>query len=122
MHLWPSTMLRDSFKSEYLRTVEWNLRRMKSEKQKNQQQQQQSSSIERPLLDDEGGGPKNNGGAAVEETPRSVFVCGFLRLCGDVVMVMSCFYCCFCCGGKIPVVPFSATPVYERIIIFCSVS
>ncbi|KAK6228191.1 hypothetical protein SCA6_000531 [Theobroma cacao] len=32
MHLWPSVRIRDSFKAAYLRKLEWNLHRMKSEK------------------------------------------------------------------------------------------
>ncbi|KAB2596012.1 aquaporin PIP2-5 [Pyrus ussuriensis x Pyrus communis] len=44
MHLWPSTTIRDSFKLAYLRKLEWNLQRMKSEKES-------QNSVDQKLLD-----------------------------------------------------------------------
>lgn len=90
MHLWPSKMLRDSFKDEYLRRVERNLRMMKREKKK--KQQQESTSNEQALLDRE-----------EQETPSSKSVCGFLRVFGHSVMVIACTYCCFCCAGEVSI-------------------
>ncbi|KAK4754565.1 hypothetical protein SAY87_002669 [Trapa incisa] len=87
MRIWPSKMLRDSFKDEYLRQVEWNLRRMKSEKQK----MKESSSNEHKLLE-------NGGGVGGEVASCSNSVCEFIRQLGRSVIVISCTYCCFCCG------------------------
>ncbi|KAA8539321.1 hypothetical protein F0562_026013 [Nyssa sinensis] len=49
MHLWPSMRIRDSFKLAYLRKLEWNQHRMKSEKR-----QSPSSNQEKLLDNDEG--------------------------------------------------------------------
>ncbi|TQD74744.1 hypothetical protein C1H46_039717 [Malus baccata] len=44
MHLWSSATIRDSFKLAYLRKLEWNLQRMKSEKES-------QNSVDQKLLD-----------------------------------------------------------------------
>ncbi|XP_039021744.1 uncharacterized protein LOC120153955 isoform X2 [Hibiscus syriacus] len=90
MHLWPSVRLRDSFKIAYLRKLEWNLHRMKLEKQS-------SSSPKTPnnqqnLLNDQ---------EPVESNSASSECCAsFTAICREIFMVLSCCYCCFCCGAK----------------------
>ncbi|KAL6290744.1 hypothetical protein ACE6H2_008254 [Prunus campanulata] len=49
MHLWPSATIRDSSRLAYLRKVEWNLQRMKIEKES-------SASVNQKLLDSQEGG------------------------------------------------------------------
>ncbi|KAJ6720267.1 hypothetical protein OIU85_023483 [Salix viminalis] len=51
MHLWPTMRIRDSFKSAYLKKLEWNLHRMNNEKK--QRSQETSDSNQQRLLDDE---------------------------------------------------------------------
>ncbi|XP_048326631.1 uncharacterized protein LOC107421463 [Ziziphus jujuba] len=92
MHLWPSTMLRDSFKHAYLKKLEWNLSRMKSEKKS-------SSSTEEKLLDSEEG--EVNGEVAGTKSPTPQAPNGFLLLCNEILLLLSCCYCCFCCGACI---------------------
>uniref|UniRef100_A0A6N2M3I3 Uncharacterized protein n=1 Tax=Salix viminalis TaxID=40686 RepID=A0A6N2M3I3_SALVM len=50
MHLWPTMRIRDSFKSAYLKKLEWNLHRMNNEKK--QRSQETSDSNQQRLLDD----------------------------------------------------------------------
>ncbi|GFQ08082.1 hypothetical protein PHJA_002952200 [Phtheirospermum japonicum] len=83
MHLWPSMRLRDSFKINYLKKMEWNLHKMNIEKQ------QQQNLLENDKSDDLG-----NSGRL-----------GIGLICREVLMVLSCCYCCFCCGGN-PFSPF----------------
>ncbi|PSR98900.1 hypothetical protein CEY00_Acc25428 [Actinidia chinensis var. chinensis] len=84
MHLWPTMRIRDSFKLAYLEKLDWNLRKMKSEK--NQRNQSQSpSSNQQKLLADAENAPVDAGGALV--------------LCRELLMILSCCYCCFCCGA-----------------------
>ncbi|KAJ7975072.1 hypothetical protein O6P43_005042 [Quillaja saponaria] len=85
MHLWPSMKIRDSFSVNYLRKLEWNLHRMKIEKQTSRNQN---------LLDNEGG--QVNGIA--EEIPNSKINDGFGTFCWDMLTILSCCCCCFCCG------------------------
>lgn len=85
MHLWPSMRLRDSFKIEYLKKLEWNLHRMNAEKKQQQQQGTESSSNDgnqQKLLNDS----KKDG--------------KFLTVCRELFLILSCCYCCFCCGGN----------------------
>ncbi|CAA2960432.1 Hypothetical predicted protein [Olea europaea subsp. europaea] len=84
MHLWPSMRLRDSFKNAYIKKLECNLNRMKSEKQQQRSQNQQK------LLDDKE--DDDNNSSDISKTG------GFLVLCRELLMVLSCCYCCFCCG------------------------
>ncbi|KAL4576457.1 hypothetical protein LXL04_012551 [Taraxacum kok-saghyz] len=90
MHLWPSETLRASFKLDYLNNLEWNLRRMKSAK--NKKNQSSGSSNEEKLLSDDTNiqNPDSN--------DRS-------RACGaifrDLLMIFSCCYCCYCCEACI---------------------
>lgn len=85
MHLWPSMRLRDSFKIEYLKKLEWNLHRMNSEKKQQQQAQDTESSSnysnQQKLLNDSKKGGK------------------FLVVCRELFLILSCCYCCFCCGA-----------------------
>ncbi|CAK9175491.1 unnamed protein product, partial [Ilex paraguariensis] len=96
MHLWPSMRIRDSFKQAYLKKLEWNLHRMKTEKDR-----QPQSSSQQKLLDD-----SNNGGSdiSVDPTPNTKSNPGevALVLCRELLMILSCCYCCFCCGGTHP--------------------
>lgn len=89
MHLWPSTRIRDSFKTGYLRNLEWNLNRMKSEKH-------EPSSNQKLLGKEE---PVANGRESA--TPSSEIRGGALAVFREIVMVLSCCFCCFCCGGKL---------------------
>ncbi|KAM1069184.1 hypothetical protein EV1_001049 [Malus domestica] len=99
MHLWPSATIRDSFKLDYLRKLDWNLQRMKSEKES-------QKSVKQNLLDGQDGGaakqldsPRGqvNGKAADLTNPkaqgRDRMVAG---LCRETLMLLS---CCFCCGA-----------------------
>ncbi|CAA3012555.1 Hypothetical predicted protein [Olea europaea subsp. europaea] len=88
MHLWPSMRLRDSFKNAYIKKLECNLNRMKSEKQQQRQSQNQQK-----LLDDKE--DDDNNSSDISKTG------GFLVLCRELLMVLSCCYCCFCCGACI---------------------
>lgn len=78
MHLWPSERIRDSFKIAYLKKLEWNLHRMKIEKETR-------SSEEKLLLEKEASTSKNH--------------CVPLAICREILLVLSCCYCCFCCGA-----------------------
>ncbi|KAM2647957.1 hypothetical protein TB1_001141 [Malus domestica] len=99
MHLWPSATIRDSFKLDYLRKLDWNLQRMKSEKES-------QKSVKQNLLNGQDGGaakqldsPRGqvNGKAADLTNPkahgRDRMVAG---LCRETLMLLS---CCFCCGA-----------------------
>ncbi|KAB2598068.1 hypothetical protein D8674_000988 [Pyrus ussuriensis x Pyrus communis] len=99
MHLWPSATIRDSFKLDYLRKLDWNLQRMKSAKES-------QKSVKQNLLDGKDGGaakqldsPRGqvNGKAADLTNPKAH---GrdriFAGLCGETLMLLS---CCFCCGA-----------------------
>ncbi|PRQ58816.1 hypothetical protein RchiOBHm_Chr1g0363411 [Rosa chinensis] len=77
MHLWPSTMIRDSFKLDYLRRLEWNLQRMNSQKAS-------SSSVNQKLLDTQNGA---SGNEEVPEVPNSK----------DHMQILLSY--CFCCGA-----------------------
>lgn len=90
MHLWPSLRIRDSFKHAYLKKLEWNLHRMKSEKKS-------ATSTRQKLLDNKHGVVTEEGvGTSV---PSSKARNGFLLILKEILMVLSCCYCCFCCGG-----------------------
>ncbi|KAI3459006.1 hypothetical protein Pfo_015669, partial [Paulownia fortunei] len=84
MHLWPSMRLRDSFKNNYLKKLEWNLHRMNIEKQ--QQQRNQSSNNQQKLLETDKSDSENSG------------CVGIGVICREVLMILSCCYCCFGCG------------------------
>ncbi|GMJ11960.1 hypothetical protein like AT5G49015 [Hibiscus trionum] len=88
MHLWPSVRLRDSFKIAYLRKLEWNLHRMKSEKQSSS-----SPTTQQNLLNDQEPADSNSA------SPK--LCASFIVICREVFMVLSCCYCCFCCGACI---------------------
>ncbi|XP_023541224.1 uncharacterized protein LOC111801454 [Cucurbita pepo subsp. pepo] len=93
MHLWPSTRIRDSFKSAYIQNLEWNFHRMKIQKQ----QQQQQSSSKQNLLD------KQQSSDADGETSGKSSSVSFghrvLEFCSEVLLLLSCCYCCYCCGA-----------------------
>lgn len=76
MHLWPSLRIRESFKFDYLKKLEWNLKRMENE----------SPTSKKKLLNSEEAG----------STERP----GILACCKDLLIVVSCCCCCFCCGGN----------------------
>ncbi|PIN09705.1 hypothetical protein CDL12_17716 [Handroanthus impetiginosus] len=85
MHLWPSMRLRDSFKKNYLKKLEWNLHRMNIEKQ--QQKRNQSGDNQQKLLETDKSDAESSG-------------CGGIGvICRVVLMILSCCYCCFCCGA-----------------------
>ncbi|KAL6290731.1 hypothetical protein ACE6H2_008241 [Prunus campanulata] len=98
MHLWPSATIRDSFKLAYLRKLEWNLQRMKREKES-------SASVNQKLLDSQEGGVQQsnsqecevNGKMAEVPNPKAHGV--VLGLCREILMLLSCCFCCFCCGA-----------------------
>ncbi|KAG8380462.1 hypothetical protein BUALT_Bualt06G0017900 [Buddleja alternifolia] len=84
MHLWPSMRLRDSFKNNYLKKLDWNLSRMNIDEQQ-QKKNQSNSHNQQKLLDSD----KNDS----ENSCRGIGV-----ICREVFMILSCCYCCFCCG------------------------
>ncbi|GER51287.1 calmodulin 5 [Striga asiatica] len=75
MHLWPSTKLRDSFKINYLKKLEWNLYRMNTEQQ--QQQQNQSNGNKQQLLE-------NN--KTDSEKPEHLKIG---QICGELALMMN---------------------------------
>lgn len=82
MHLWPSERLRNSFKLDYLKNLEWNLRRMKNSKN-----QSSGTSNEQKLLENDDLNSANKN--------RS---CGCAQAVFNDLVIM--FTCCFCCGGS----------------------
>ncbi|KAL0317472.1 UNVERIFIED_CONTAM: hypothetical protein Sangu_2161500 [Sesamum angustifolium] len=103
MHLWPSMRLRDSFKNNYLKKLEWNLHRMNIEKQQ-QQQRDQSSDNQQKLLENDQTDSKNSGCG------------GFGVICREVFMVLSCCYCCFCCGVSLYVWVSGRIDITEELV------
>ncbi|XWS07951.1 hypothetical protein CRYUN_Cryun41cG0035300 [Craigia yunnanensis] len=89
MHLWPSVRIRDSFKIAYLRKLEWNLDRMKSEQRSSSSPRIPSN--QQKLLNDQE--------AADSESSSSNSSASFILICREIFMVLSCCYCCFCCGA-----------------------
>ncbi|EOY18639.1 PREDICTED: uncharacterized protein LOC18586393 [Theobroma cacao] len=89
MHLWPSVRIRDSFKAAYLRKLEWNLHRMKSEKRSSSSPRTPSN--QQKLL--------NEKEAADSASASSGCSASFIVICREISMVLSCCYCCFCCGA-----------------------
>ncbi|XP_028083930.1 uncharacterized protein LOC114285123 [Camellia sinensis] len=100
MHIWPSMKIRESFKVAYLEKLELNLHRMNSQKKKNT-----ASVIEKKLLDE-----TNNQRERERERERDIVVDlemenraggggGALLLCQELLMILSCCYCCFCFGA-----------------------
>ncbi|KAJ8651142.1 hypothetical protein MRB53_004165 [Persea americana] len=83
MHLWPSLRIRESFKLNYLVKLEWNLQRMKAEKQ--------SQDSRNKLLE-------NQGDSEVIGKSTSI-AHGISDFCSAFLMIASCCYCCFCCGA-----------------------
>jgi len=100
MHLWPSMRIRDSFKLGYLRNLEWNLNRMKSEKHE--------PSTNQTLLGNKE--PVANGRDS--STPNSENRGGALAVFREIMMLLSCCYCCFCCGGNL------ISPSLLRFLVF----
>nr|KJB78932.1 hypothetical protein B456_013G025800 [Gossypium raimondii] len=92
MHLWPSVRLRDSFKIAYLRKLEWNLHRMKSEKQSSSSSSPRIPSNQQNLLNDDQK-------AAHSKSAPAKCCASFIVICREIFMVLSCCYCCFCCGA-----------------------
>ncbi|KAB5538947.1 hypothetical protein DKX38_016480 [Salix brachista] len=89
MHLWPTMRIRDSFKSAYLKKLEWNLHRMNNEKK--QRSQETSDSNQQRLLDDGDDNRTNQHQPA--KTYKAVLI-----FCREILMLVTCCYCCFCCG------------------------
>ncbi|KAK4835073.1 hypothetical protein QYF36_004864 [Acer negundo] len=94
MHLWPSTIIRDSFKTSYLSKLEWNFQRMNSEKKK--QQSQTTTDHQQKLLADN---QRNYLSGQVTEASTSKNPPGRASICGEILILVSCCYCCFCCGA-----------------------
>ena len=103
MHLWPSMRIRDSFKLAYLKKLEWNLHRMKSDKKS-------STSTDQKLLDNDEVVVSEEGAGTL---PRPKAHNGVLLLFKEILMVLSCCYCCFCCGGHI----FLFTPFHFHVFL-----
>ncbi|KAH7840994.1 hypothetical protein Vadar_024278 [Vaccinium darrowii] len=102
MHLWPSMRLRDSFKHAYLEKLEWNIDRMnvKKKQQKNRSRSQsQSSATNQDKLLDGDANNDNQGDEDVVLDSTNHHASTPLRLCRELLMVLSCCYCCFCCGA-----------------------
>ncbi|OVA10141.1 hypothetical protein BVC80_1591g50 [Macleaya cordata] len=87
MHLWPSLRIRDSFKTGYLKKLEWNLNRMNSQKKESQTNQK--------LLQDNQRDVDGKG-----ETSSDTKIPRFFLFCRELLMLLSCCYCCFCCGDS----------------------
>jgi hypothetical protein len=92
MHLWPTMRIRESFKISYLKKYDWNLQRMNSEK-KRQSQEANDNSNQQRLLDDAGENSTNQQKPA--NNSKAVLICR------EILMVITCCYCCFCFGGKV---------------------
>ncbi|CAM8898157.1 unnamed protein product [Rhodiola kirilowii] len=86
MHLWPTARIRDSFKLDYLKKLEWNIQRMNSDKKYQSRSDNQQSLLDNEA-DDSSSGQDGNGSKVV-------------AVCREVLLVLSCCYCCFCCGGN----------------------
>ncbi|XP_057799118.1 uncharacterized protein LOC131014949 [Salvia miltiorrhiza] len=85
MHLWPSMRLRDSFKENYLKKLDWNLHRMNIETR--QQQRNQSDFAQQKLLE-------------TDKRDSEASGCGGIAvILREILMILSCCYCCFCCGA-----------------------
>lgn len=88
MHLWPSMRIRDSFKLAYLRRVETNISRMKSEKRAAQSE---------GLLANQAGNEQTEG-AKSENDHSSTSEVSPIRACCEMVLLILCCSTCFCCG------------------------
>ncbi|CAA6655245.1 unnamed protein product [Spirodela intermedia] len=85
MHLWPSTVLRDSFKLAHLRQLDWNLRRMSFEESRGTAAHGA----------DEGGVPLLSKEDSDRQPSQLVGLCrGILFL-----FVYCCSCSCSCCGA-----------------------
>lgn len=84
--------IRESFKISYLKKYDWNLQRMNSEK-KRQSQEANDNSNQQRLLDDAGENSTNQQKPA--NNSKAVLICR------EILMVITCCYCCFCFGGKV---------------------
>lgn len=80
MHLWPSLKIRESFKFDYIKKLELNLKKMENESQANKKK----------LLDTEGG----------DDISPAVEGQGTLAYFRELFIILSCCYCCFGCGGN----------------------
>ncbi|XP_059666075.1 uncharacterized protein LOC132311936 [Cornus florida] len=89
MHLWPSMRIRNSFKLDYLKKLEWNLHRMKTEKHQSPNSINQEKLLDNDQEQDVSVDPKTDS--------HSVFT-GPVLFCRELLMILSCCYCCFCCG------------------------
>ncbi|KAL5707426.1 hypothetical protein ACHQM5_018328 [Ranunculus cassubicifolius] len=81
MHLWPSLRIRDSFKTTYLKKLDWNLNRMKSDKDSQNLLPQSDTDTD----------AKKEG----SDTSSGLWI-----ILSELLMLLSCCYCCYCCGGK----------------------
>nr|ACN41155.1 unknown [Picea sitchensis] len=88
MHLWPSMRIRDSFKLAYLRRVETNISRMKSEKRAAQRE---------GLLANQAGNEQTEG-AKSENDHSSTSEVSPIRACCEMMLLVLCCSTCFCCG------------------------
>uniref|UniRef100_A0A7N1A015 Uncharacterized protein n=1 Tax=Kalanchoe fedtschenkoi TaxID=63787 RepID=A0A7N1A015_KALFE len=85
MHLWPTVRIRNSFKLDYLKKLEWNLHRMNSENKSPSHVNNQQT-----LLDDQPHSSSSENDGNVSKA---------LAVCREVLLLLSCCYCCFCCGA-----------------------
>ncbi|KAL5729427.1 hypothetical protein ACHQM5_002382 [Ranunculus cassubicifolius] len=95
MHLWPSLRIRDSFKTTYLKKLDWNLNRMKSDK---------DSQNLLPQSDTDTDAKKE----------RSDTSSGLWIILSELLMLLSCCYCCYCCGGK--------TLLFNILLLFSNIT
>jgi len=93
MHLWPSMRIRDSFKLAYLRRVETNISRMKSEKRAAQTE----GLLQNQAGSEQGEGAKSEG-AKSENDHSSTSGVSPIRACCEMMLLMLCCSTCFCCG------------------------
>lgn len=102
--------IRESFKISYLKKYDWNLQRMNSEK-KRQSQEANDNSNQQRLLDDAGENSTNQQKSA--NNSKAVLICR------EILMVITCCYCCFCFGGKVLIfLPFLVYLVCVCVCVF----
>ncbi|CAI9098583.1 OLC1v1035257C2 [Oldenlandia corymbosa var. corymbosa] len=97
MHLWPSMKMRDSFKVDYLKQLEWSLRLLKLDKQRKQQEQQDSNTGSSSDPNDENGCQERLLSSDFENPSKAGGK--FIAICREVFLIITCCYCCFGCGG-----------------------
>ncbi|KAH9288241.1 hypothetical protein KI387_032358, partial [Taxus chinensis] len=86
MHLWPTMKLRNSFKLAYLKRIDTNTRKMKSEAANRQGLLQDQPETERTETFE----AEKNGGPTLEKAP--------IGACCEALLLILCCCTCFCCG------------------------